>query len=61
MSDIGSIGSVYNANNEYSYNIRRCKRKITKITSEVELLKEMLSEQNDEDLEQYLSEREKNY
>jgi hypothetical protein len=64
MSDIGSIGSVYNATNatnESSYNTLVSQEdKIDKLQAEVQLLKEMLSEQNDEDLEQYLSDREKN-
>ena len=61
MSDIGSIGSVYNSTNEYSYNtLVSQEEKIDKLQAEVQLLKEMLSNQNDGDLEQYLSEREKN-
>ena len=61
MSEIGSIGSVYNSTNEYSYNtLVSQEEKIDKLQAEVQLLKEMLSNQNDGDLEQYLSEREKN-
>ena len=72
-STIGSvIGSVYNDNNndnndnndnnnnDYTYGqMATHEDKIKNLQAEVQLLKDMLSEQNDEDLEQYLSDRER--
>jgi hypothetical protein len=59
MSEIGSIGSVYN-NNDYTYGqMATHEEQIKILQAEVQLLKDMLSEQNDEDLEQYLSDRER--
>ena len=62
MSEIGSvIGSIYNENeNDYTYGqMATHEEQIKKLQAEVQLLKDMLSEQNDEDLEQYLSDRER--
>jgi hypothetical protein len=54
MSEIGSEYNTY-SNNQLTTH----EEQIKKLQAEVQLLKDMLSEQTDEDLEQYLSDREK--
>jgi hypothetical protein len=61
--EVSNIGSAYDSNNyspyKYTFAEVDSDEQIKKLQAEVQLLKDMLSEQPDEDLEQYLSNRER--
>ena len=54
INDTNGVGSEY-----YSYNQPAYEEQIQQLQAEVQLLKDMLSEQTDDELEQYLSDRER--
>ena len=61
--ETSNIGSAYDSNNysPYTYSLTEVDsdEQIKKLQAEVELLKEMLSDEKNENLEQYLSDRER--